>query len=688
MMRKTPRSCIIERWSSNVNAEHLEEIFGKFGGVAEVTLEKDANMVKGTAYIRFHKRDEAETAQLHMHEGQIDGNRVQVNFVLVQPKPKKRSVSPKGNPNNGKNNTRRQADPRLLVEGRPTSAAAADRRRDDGSFYLLRSFRIVPNDDDVVVEVHLEGVGSVVVVGVLADDRLRSTRATGARAPCRHVGALAPLLVVAAAAVLPDIALGPVIGNGAFSTVFSATYKGQRVALKRQAYGAHILRELSILKQIDHPSLLRYIGSCEYTHQDTKEVWILSEFVGGGDVSKYLKGKKSPHLTWKETVQIALDAADGLRYMHEKGIIHRDVKAANMLLDEHLRIRLCDFGFAREVASDNNPPPPQDPSVDCGLPKRERRMSLCGTDTYMPPVNEDGFLKRQPAKNFAIDMDEFRAGVRPTCPSSLVLLAENCTAFEPTNRPTAREVVEWLEDLQKDLDINQKQQQQQQLMLRKASSVDSFYDDNESESLSSAHVDTVVDDRAGGHDDGSWISTHHHEDELHFDETSAPAYAGPLLMAHGPLRRWRQRWIVLQDSTLSIFRNLKHFQSMNDQGTPKLDATPLAGCRKPANRRWTLEHAAVGGIKWTFRASTAHELQLWVAMLTRAIHVADYLAGQELANGGSPPPPVDPTDEIYTWLDSLDLACYFQTFKSKGFATLDYLREVCARVMSMKYDNS
>ncbi|KAF0736581.1 hypothetical protein AaE_008995 [Aphanomyces astaci] len=401
-----------------------------------------------------------------------------------------------------------------------------------------------------------------------------------------------------------DIALGPVIGNGAFSTVFSATYKGQRVALKRQEYGAHILRELSILKQIDHPSLLRYIGSCEYTHQDTKEVWILSEFVGGGDVSKYLKGKKSPHLTWKETVQIALDAADGLRYMHEKGIIHRDVKAANMLLDEHLRIRLCDFGFAREVASDNNPPPPQDPSVDCGPPKRERRMSLCGTDTYMPPemlfeedynesadifsygivlmellcrrhVNEDGFLKRQPAKNFAIDMDEFRAGVRPTCPSSLVLLAENCTAFEPTNRPTAREVVEWLEDLQKDLDINQKQQQQ--LMLRKASSVDSFYDDNES--LSSAHVDTVVDDRAGGHDDGSWISTHHHEDELHFDETSAPAYAGPLLMAHGPLRRWRQRWIVLQDSTLSVFRNLKHFQSMNDQGTPKLDATPLAGCR-------------------------------------------------------------------------------------------------------------
>ncbi|ETW09139.1 hypothetical protein H310_01575, partial [Aphanomyces invadans] len=56
----------------NVNTEHLEEIFGKFGGVAEVTLEKDSSLSKGTAYIRFHKRDDAENAQLHMHEGQID----------------------------------------------------------------------------------------------------------------------------------------------------------------------------------------------------------------------------------------------------------------------------------------------------------------------------------------------------------------------------------------------------------------------------------------------------------------------------------------------------------------------------------------------------------------------------------------------------------------------------------------
>lgn len=129
-----------------------------------------------------------------------------------------------------------------------------------------------------------------------------------------------------------DLSLGPVIGNGAFSTVFSATYKGEQVALKRQPIDAHILRELAVLKQIDHPHLLKYIGSCEWDHQGTKEIWIVSEFVKGGDISKFIKGKKSNKLPWKQAVQIALDAADGLRYLHEKKIIHRDIKSANILV--------------------------------------------------------------------------------------------------------------------------------------------------------------------------------------------------------------------------------------------------------------------------------------------------------------------------------------------------------------------
>ncbi|EQC31430.1 hypothetical protein SDRG_11029 [Saprolegnia diclina VS20] len=63
----------------NVNPDHLSEIFGKFGVIQNVNLETDkvSRLSKGFAYIQFAKRAEAETAQLHMHEGQIDGNKVQ-----------------------------------------------------------------------------------------------------------------------------------------------------------------------------------------------------------------------------------------------------------------------------------------------------------------------------------------------------------------------------------------------------------------------------------------------------------------------------------------------------------------------------------------------------------------------------------------------------------------------------------
>ncbi|CAK4252919.1 unnamed protein product [Aphanomyces euteiches] len=137
----------------NVNSEHLEEIFGKFGGVADVTLEvdKESKLSKGTAYIRFHKRDEAETAQLHMHEGQIDGNKIQVNFVLVQPKPK-RSVSPKSSTGairrRSPPNTRRKPSP-----FRPRSRSPAHPEDED----------LLPFDEEVDLHFHEEGVALPVV---------------------------------------------------------------------------------------------------------------------------------------------------------------------------------------------------------------------------------------------------------------------------------------------------------------------------------------------------------------------------------------------------------------------------------------------------------------------------------------------------------------------------------------------
>ncbi|CAK4674289.1 hypothetical protein LEN26_007723 [Aphanomyces euteiches] len=483
-----------------------------------------------------------------------------------------------------------------------------------------------------------------------------------------------------------DLTLGPVIGHGAFSTVFSATYKGEKVALKRQTIDAHILRELAILKQIDHPNLLRYIGSCEWDHQGTKEVWIVSEFVQGGDVRKYLKGKKSMKLTWKQTVQVALDAAEGIRYLHEKRIIHRDIKAANMLLDENLRIRLCDFGFAREVAEENNSRPEVSSHSSHELFKRERRMSLCGTDAYMSPemffeedynesadifsygivlmelicrrqANEDGFLMREPSKNFVVDMEQFRANVPRSCPLSLVLLAENCTSFEASGRPSAREIVEWLEDLKKDLHDDDQQ-----------SSDEGFSE------MSMALTASIHEEDEETHD----VAVGLQEEESHFDEESAPIYYGALHMPHGYMRRWRQRWVVIRDSTLSIYKSQKEYQATTEGNNGRVKppvSTALAGCviKQKKNRRWMVVHAD-RQLKLEFQAANLQDMQLWIAMLDRAIKIADYLETRRDVEA-TPQVVADPTDEIYKWLDSLGLARHYQTFKDKGFATIDFVRE-------------
>lgn len=261
-----------------------------------------------------------------------------------------------------------------------------------------------------------------------------------------------------------EISVEEEIGKGNFSTVFVGKWKGQRVSIKRQKRKEkdiqnYLWRELTLLKSFTHRNLLRYIGASN--DEKTRQVWIITEYLPNGDVQALLQ--RPEELGWQLKMQIALDAARGMCFLHEKGFLHRDIKTANMLLDENWHCKLCDFGFARHVTPD--------------LP---RRMTLCGTDAYMAPeiyfdeeydaradvfsfgialieiitrkqVNVDGFMLRKPSNNFQLDFEQFRAAVPTDCPNSLIVLAECCCTFEPHERLTSIEVLEWLEDLFKEI---------------------------------------------------------------------------------------------------------------------------------------------------------------------------------------------------------------------------------------------
>lgn len=112
--------------------------------------------------------------------------------------------------------------------------------------------------------------------------------------------------------------------------------------------GLYYQREMATLKELQHPNVLKLLGLCK--HEDT--LYIITEFVEGGDLRRHLKNH-SLKLSWHLRVRIAKDCADAMAYLHSKSILHRDFKSKNLLVGPGWRVKVCDFGFARKMANQN-----------------------------------------------------------------------------------------------------------------------------------------------------------------------------------------------------------------------------------------------------------------------------------------------------------------------------------------------
>jgi len=249
--------------------------------------------------------------------------------------------------------------------------------------------------------------------------------------------------------------------------VYKANYDGLPVAIKEQkVQDAHlesyILKELAILRRCNHPKLVAYIGACKVK---SDVIYIATEYCSGGDLRRFLQ---TNHIIgWKLRVSIAVDVAEGLAYLHDRSLIHRDIKTENVLLDPNFNAKLCDFGFARVAET----------KTDQGRP-----MTMCGTDEFMAPevifgmeYNEKAdifgfgiilaemisrkipgkaqkFLERQPISGFTVSKDELQAMKEQfDPPMSLFLLCEECLGDEGLDRPSAEECFNWLDDLANEL---------------------------------------------------------------------------------------------------------------------------------------------------------------------------------------------------------------------------------------------
>ena len=106
---------------------------------------------------------------------------------------------------------------------------------------------------------------------------------------------------------------------------------------------AILRRGVLLTTKLVHPRLVRLVGAC----LRAPHMCLVLEFVERGSLRDLLSREDAPSLLpLPRRLQIALDMVDGLLFMHERGVLHRDVKAANVLVDSDYRGKVCDFGFA------------------------------------------------------------------------------------------------------------------------------------------------------------------------------------------------------------------------------------------------------------------------------------------------------------------------------------------------------
>ncbi|KAK8845859.1 hypothetical protein M9Y10_020785 [Tritrichomonas musculus] len=153
------------------------------------------------------------------------------------------------------------------------------------------------------------------------------------------------------------------LGKGTFGEVFLA-----RNLKNKKLYAAKILksesgfdgqqqmillRECSILRRLNHPSIVKFQGVNfqSFSNPSQLEPTIITEYIPNGSPKNLLDDKRGkprdPIWTFTKKYIALLGISNALRYLHEHGILHRDLKSQNILLDENYHPRICDFGLSR-----------------------------------------------------------------------------------------------------------------------------------------------------------------------------------------------------------------------------------------------------------------------------------------------------------------------------------------------------
>ncbi|XP_058007365.1 leucine-rich repeat receptor protein kinase HPCA1 isoform X2 [Hevea brasiliensis] len=141
------------------------------------------------------------------------------------------------------------------------------------------------------------------------------------------------------------------LGEGSFGLVYEGTLGGKKVAIKklkirpdeRSQSKEESEKEIKVVSKVSHKNLVKLFGYCI----EGDDILLILEHVPGKSLKHHLHGEKT--LKWTKRMKIAIGTAKGLEYLHENctpKIIHRDIKADNILIDDKYEPKVADFGLA------------------------------------------------------------------------------------------------------------------------------------------------------------------------------------------------------------------------------------------------------------------------------------------------------------------------------------------------------
>ncbi|MEZ4382794.1 MAG: protein kinase [Nannocystaceae bacterium] len=258
------------------------------------------------------------------------------------------------------------------------------------------------------------------------------------------------------------------IGAGGMGVVYSAFDEelDRKVAIKllhAERSGtqgrARILREAQAVARISHPNIIHVY---EVGELETGQVFMAMEFVEGVTLDEWVHRKER---SWREVLAVYLQAAQGLAAAHEAGLIHRDVKPENILINSRGRVIILDFGLAR-LHSDNDASNTLDPSGGQGItggalpdPAALTEASaetiaqtltasgaIMGTPAYMSPEQCTGLPAdaRSDQFSFCVSLYEGLYGERPYAGESLSKLILAVCQGNVREPPRGTRVPTWL----------------------------------------------------------------------------------------------------------------------------------------------------------------------------------------------------------------------------------------------------